>query len=67
MARELGYSTEMQRAVRICGLLHDVDKIAVPDAILRKLLRKLGRLNNDEFSNGIQCTEQAGGAAAIAF
>ncbi|HEX8236459.1 MAG TPA: diguanylate cyclase [Abditibacteriaceae bacterium] len=45
MARELGYSTETQRAVRICGLLHDVGKIAVPDAILRKP----GRLNDDEF------------------
>jgi HD-GYP domain-containing protein (c-di-GMP phosphodiesterase class II) len=45
MVRELGYSTETQRAVRICGLLHDVGKIAVPDAILRKP----GRLNDDEF------------------
>ncbi len=46
MARELGYSTETQRAVRICGLLHDVGKIAVPDAVLRKP----GRLNDDEFN-----------------
>ncbi|MDQ3813034.1 MAG: diguanylate cyclase, partial [Armatimonadota bacterium] len=45
MARELGYSTETQRAVRICGLLHDVGKIAVPDQILRKP----GRLNDEEF------------------
>jgi len=45
IARELDYSSETQRAVRIAGLLHDVGKIAVPDSILRKP----GRLNDDEF------------------
>jgi diguanylate cyclase (GGDEF)-like protein len=45
IARELEFSTETQRAVRIAGLLHDVGKIAVPDSILRKP----GRLNDDEF------------------
>ena len=45
MARELEYSSEVLRAVRICGLLHDVGKIAVPDAILTKS----GRLEDDEF------------------
>jgi diguanylate cyclase (GGDEF)-like protein len=45
MGKELGFSEETQRAVRISGLLHDVGKIAVPDSILRKP----GRLNDDEF------------------
>ena len=45
MARELDFPIEQQRAVRISGLLHDVGKIAVPDSILRKP----GRLNDDEF------------------
>ena len=45
MARELDYPIEQQRAIRISGLLHDVGKIAVPDSILRKP----GRLNDDEF------------------
>ena len=46
MVSQLGHSTDVQRAVRICGLLHDVGKIAVPDAVLRKP----GRLNDDEFN-----------------
>ncbi len=46
MARQLEYSSETLRAVRIAGLLHDVGKIAVPDAVLRKP----GRLNDDEFN-----------------
>lgn len=35
IAKELGYSEEALRAVRISALLHDVGKIAVPDEILR--------------------------------
>ncbi len=46
MARQLEYSSETQRAVRIAGLLHDVGKIAVPDAVLRKP----GRLSDDDFN-----------------
>jgi diguanylate cyclase (GGDEF)-like protein len=45
MAKQLNFTEETQRAVRISGLLHDVGKIAVPDSILRKP----GRLNDDEF------------------
>ncbi len=45
IARQLGYSQEQQRSIRMCGLLHDVGKIAVPDSILRKP----GRLSDDEF------------------
>ena len=46
MGRELGYSEDELRAVRVSGLLHDVGKIAVPDAILRKP----GRLDDEEFA-----------------
>ena len=42
--RELGFSSELLRAVRIAGLLHDVGKIAVPDLILRHP----GRLGQEE-------------------
>jgi len=45
MSAQLGHDEDTQRAVRICGLLHDVGKIAVPDSILRKP----GRLEDDEF------------------
>ena len=45
IGRQLGFSPEQQRSLRICGLLHDVGKIAVPDSVLRKP----GRLNDDEF------------------
>jgi diguanylate cyclase (GGDEF)-like protein/putative nucleotidyltransferase with HDIG domain len=45
VARELGYSEEALRAVRISGLLHDVGKIAVPDEILRHP----GQLGKDEW------------------
>ena len=44
VAQELGYSSEMQRVVRMSALLHDVGKIAVPDSILRHP----GRLGEDE-------------------
>lgn len=46
MGKELGFPEEALRTVRISGLLHDVGKIAVPDSILRKP----GRLNDDEFA-----------------
>ena len=45
MGKQLEFSDDTQRAVRIAGLLHDVGKIAVPDSILRKP----GRLNDEEF------------------
>lgn len=44
LAQELKVSAEMLEAVQICSLLHDVGKVAVPDAILRKP----GLLNDDE-------------------
>lgn len=45
LARDLGVETEELRAIEWGSLLHDVGKIAVPDAILRKT----GRLTEDEW------------------
>jgi diguanylate cyclase (GGDEF)-like protein len=45
IARELGLSEETQRTLRIAGLLHDLGKIAIPDAILKKP----GALSDEEF------------------
>lgn len=45
LARELGLDDETIEAVHVAGLLHDVGKIGVPDA----LLRKPGRLTADEY------------------
>lgn len=39
MARELGFSEERTSRVRIAGLLHDIGKVGVPDAILKKPAR----------------------------
>ena len=36
MARELGLPAEHLERVRVAGILHDIGKIGVPDAILRK-------------------------------
>ena len=36
IARRLGLDEEFQSTVRLAGLLHDVGKIGIPDAILRK-------------------------------
>ena len=45
IARELGLSPELVERVRLAGTLHDVGKIAVPDAVLGKP----GKLTDDEF------------------
>ena len=44
IARRVGLDEEFQSTVRLAGLLHDVGKIGIPDAILRKP----GQLNEDE-------------------
>jgi diguanylate cyclase (GGDEF)-like protein/putative nucleotidyltransferase with HDIG domain len=44
IAQEMNLSPEMRESIQTCGLLHDVGKVAVPDAILRKP----GRLSPDE-------------------
>ena len=45
LARQLGLDDEMLDVVHIAGLLHDVGKIGIPDA----LLRKPGKLTGDEY------------------
>ena len=46
IALEIGLSDDEQRTVQLAALLHDVGKIAVPDAILKKP----GRLTAEEFA-----------------
>ncbi len=46
LARELGLDGETRRVVHTAGLLHDVGKIGIPDAILRKP----GKLTDDEYA-----------------
>ena len=46
IARELGLDAAVQRTVSVAALLHDVGKIGVPDAILRKP----GKLTEQEFA-----------------
>src|SRR6202012_563343 len=46
MAAELRLSEQHVARVRLAGLLHDIGKIGVPDAILQKP----GRLTDDEFA-----------------
>lgn len=45
IARRAGYSESAQNEIYMMGLLHDVGKIGVPDAVINKP----GRLNEDEF------------------
>lgn len=45
MARELGWPEERLRLCEMGGVLHDIGKIAIPDAILGKP----GKLTDDEF------------------
>jgi diguanylate cyclase (GGDEF)-like protein/putative nucleotidyltransferase with HDIG domain len=46
IARGLGLSEELVERVKMAGILHDVGKIAVPDAVLSKP----GPLDDDEFA-----------------
>jgi diguanylate cyclase (GGDEF)-like protein len=36
LAQELGHSGQVQKTLRIAGLVHDVGKICIPDRVLRK-------------------------------
>lgn len=46
IARRFGYSKEGQDKIYMMGLLHDVGKIGIPDAVINKP----GRLNEEEFN-----------------
>ena len=46
LGRELGHDEEACERIYLTGMLHDVGKIAIEDAILRKP----GKLNDDEFA-----------------
>jgi HD-GYP domain-containing protein (c-di-GMP phosphodiesterase class II) len=46
LARQLGFDSEGRAVVELSGLLHDVGKIGVPDAILNKP----GKLTDEEFA-----------------
>ncbi|MEA2274022.1 MAG: hypothetical protein QOI98_2730 [Solirubrobacteraceae bacterium] len=46
MARELGLNELRTHRVRLAGILHDVGKVAIPDAILRKP----GKLTEEEWA-----------------
>ena len=46
IARHLGFDADSRAVVELSGLLHDVGKIGVPDAILNKP----GKLTDEEFS-----------------
>jgi diguanylate cyclase (GGDEF)-like protein len=45
LARRAGVDTETVRTIRVAGLLHDVGKIGIPDAVLRKP----GKLTDAEY------------------
>lgn len=45
LARQLGLDDEMLDVIHVAGLLHDIGKIGIPDA----LLRKPGKLTADEY------------------
>jgi diguanylate cyclase (GGDEF)-like protein/putative nucleotidyltransferase with HDIG domain len=45
MARELGFSEQRTERVRVAGMLHDIGKLGVPDAILNSP----ARLSEEEF------------------
>ncbi|MGH2989410.1 MAG: bifunctional diguanylate cyclase/phosphohydrolase, partial [Solirubrobacterales bacterium] len=46
IARELGMPTEKVERIRLAGILHDIGKVAIPDAILQKP----GPLDDDEWN-----------------
>ena len=45
LARQVGVAAEELEGIRVAGLLHDIGKIGIPDAILRKP----GKLTADEY------------------
>ena len=59
MARELGLAESHVARVRLAGMLHDIGKVGVPDAILQKP----GGLTDEEFVID-QAAPRAGEAVA---
>jgi HD-GYP domain-containing protein (c-di-GMP phosphodiesterase class II) len=60
IARELGLSARDRHIVELSSLLHDVGKIGIPDAILKKP----GRLSDDEYTE--VCKHPGQGVAILA-
>ena len=60
IARRAGYSEQRQQEIYVMGILHDVGKIGVPDAIINKP----GRLTDEEFA--VIKTHPATGARILA-
>lgn len=58
LAQQLGWPADEQNVLELSGLLHDVGKIGVPDAILNKP----GKLTDEEFA---EMRRHAGHGAAI--
>lgn len=63
LGRQLGWDPDRVEKIRLAGLVHDIGKIAVPDAVLLKP----GRLTDDEFeqikqhcAEGQRIMQQAG-------
>ena len=46
LARRLGLDEDLQRTIHLAGLLHDIGKIGIPDAVLRKP----SKLTADEYA-----------------
>lgn len=59
LALTLGCDASQARMIGLAGRLHDVGKIAIPDAVLRKP----GRLTDEEW--GVLCTHPVVGASVV--
>ncbi len=46
IAKDMGFSDEMQKTIYFCGLLHDIGKISIADEIINKK----GKLTDEEYA-----------------